>query len=439
MIPTLLAQSATDLPALSPEAVEAVSAMGYQNIIGPYMGIFFIAFFVAFITTPIMRVLATRNGIVDWPDLHRKNHIEPVAYLGGVAIFAGWFAGVCLSYVTTPHDPEIVPAINFPLSIILGGAAIVITGLFDDVYSISPRVKVGGQLFAAAALAANDVGTQLVANTLGILNLPAPDPLVYLLGTAVIAVFVVGGCNAMNLIDGLDGLAAGVAAIACVGFLIIAAMIAVRPLGEAGNVLPHVFSDPVRIVMCLAILGALLGFLPFNFNPASIFMGDAGSLLVGYLCVSTILLFSLTGGRALLLVTAALIVFALPITDTSLAIFRRKMRGQPILSPDNQHIHHLLRRSGLSVRKSVMVMYATAIIFAGVGVSLVALDLRWRYVLAVFFVIYGFIFATAYKYGHRLAYIEKLKNDETGEMDAITESNGETHAKEGHHTTQTDG
>ena len=103
---------------------------------------------------------------------------------------------------------------------------------------------------------------------LGILNLPAPDPVVYLLGTVVIAVFVIGGCNALNLIDGLDGLAAGVAAIACVGFLIIATMIAVGPLVNAeGQPLPHVFSDPVRIVMCLAILGALLGFLPFNFTP----------------------------------------------------------------------------------------------------------------------------------------------------------------------------
>lgn len=422
MILTLLAQFATDPPTIPPETIETGGKLGYQNIIGPYMSVFFAAFFVAFVMTPIMRVLATRNGIVDWPDLHRKNHIEPVAYLGGVAIFAGWFAGIGLSYFTTSHDPEIVPAINFPLSIILGGAAIVITGLFDDVYSISPRVKVGGQLFAAAALAANNVGTQLVANTLGILNLPAPDPLVYLLGTAVIAIFVVGGCNALNLIDGLDGLAAGVSAIACVGFLIIAAMVSIGPATDAeGQLLPHVFTDPWRIVMCLAILGALLGFLPFNFKPASIFMGDAGSLLVGYLCVSMILLFSLTGPRALLLVTAALIVFALPITDTSLAIFRRKMQGKPILSPDNQHIHHLLRRSGLSVRKSVMVMYCAAIVFATTGVALVALNLRWRYVLAVFFVLYGFIFATAYKYGHRLAYIEKLKNDETGEMEAITE------------------
>ena len=163
----------------------------------------------------------------------------------------------------------------------------------------------------------------------------------------------------------------------------------------------------------------MLGFLPYNFNPASIFMGDTGSLLLGYLCVSSILLYADAGGKSLLLVTAGLIVFAVPITDTSLAIFRRKMQGKPIFSPDSQHIHHLLRRSGLSVKKSVLVMYAAAAVFAGLGYLMVAMELRWRYVLAVFFVLYAFIVINAYKYGRQYAILQ-AKNEKKAKKAAET-------------------
>ncbi len=145
----------------------------------------------------------------------------------------------------------------------------------------------------------------------------------------------------------------------------------------------------------------MLGFLPFNFNPATIFMGDAGSLLLGYLVVATILLFGEVRGTGPCLVTAALIVFALPITDTALAIFRRRMRGQGIFRPDNEHLHHILRRAGLSVRQTVAVLYTAAVGMAALGCTLVALELRWRYVLAVFVVLFGFVLATGYKYGQR--------------------------------------
>jgi UDP-GlcNAc:undecaprenyl-phosphate GlcNAc-1-phosphate transferase len=398
---------------------------GLTEVIAPYMVVFFIAFFVSFCLTPLMRMLAVRNGVVDWPDAHRKNHLEPIAYLGGVAIFIGWMGGVCMSYFTQPHDVATDDTfVLFPISVILGAAAIVLTGLFDDIYSISPRVKVGGQLFAAAALAANDVGIQLVDNSLRVMGVTASPMVVLVLGTVVIAVFVIGGCNALNLLDGLDGLAAGVATIACIGFLVMAAMLALMPAvaedAQRASVMHR--GDAIRMVMCLAAIGALLGFLPYNFNPASIFMGDAGSLLVGYLCVATMLLFSDTGGRALLAVTACLIIFALPITDTSLAIFRRKMRGKPILSPDNEHIHHLLRRAGLSVKQSVLVLYGLAILFAVLGCSLIALELRWRYVLALFVILYSFVLVTAYKYGHRKVLLDQMAAEAAGDGDDEADS-----------------
>lgn len=394
------------------EAAGASSSL--SSVVAPYMIVFFAAFFVALATTPILRKLAIHNGIVDVPDLKRKNHVAPVAYLGGVAIMLGWLAGIVVSYFTEPHNAGVAglqfERIVFPVAVILGAGAIVLTGLFDDIYGISPLVKIGGQFFAAAALASQNVGIRLIEGTFAVLavdpvSLLGAEPanlLVYTLGTAVIAVFVVGGCNAVNLLDGLDGLAAGVTALAVMGLLLLAAIVALRGEGVAYQ---EVINHPVRIVMCLAILGAVLGFLPYNFNPATIFMGDAGSLLLGYLGVATILMFA---DAHLKHVTAALIIFAVPIIDTMLAMIRRKVRGLPVTAPDDGHVHHQLRRRGLSVRQAVVVLYAAQIFFAGIGVTLVALDTQWRYVMATFCVIYGSVLAFGYNLATRDAVIDKL-------------------------------
>ncbi|BAM04397.1 glycosyltransferase family 4 protein [Phycisphaera mikurensis] len=390
--------------------------LGLLDVLSPYVGVLVVAFLVTVVVTPWLRGLAVTHGIVDVPDLQRKNHALPVAYLGGVAIFLG-FSIAAIAVTAFPaiggfgQVREGRPPIPFPLSILAGAAVITITGLFDDVGTIRARVKVGGQLFAAAALAYENIGVHLAENAFGVIGLPwrelnafslfgSPlgDSLVYAGGTFLIAVMVLGACNSVNLLDGLDGLAAGVVAVAMTGFLVLSLIVASRAADPSGVLLLHLW-DPVRIIMCLATIGAILGFLPYNFRPASIFMGDAGSLLLGYLAATSILLFSDTGAQSLLLVTAALIVFAVPITDTSLAIIRRKLRGMPLFAPDNQHIHHLLRQSGLSVRQSVLVMYAAGVGFALLGVGMVAAELQWRYILVVFCVLYGSIMATAFKYG----------------------------------------
>jgi UDP-GlcNAc:undecaprenyl-phosphate GlcNAc-1-phosphate transferase len=386
-------------PGNAPESLSPLA------VLSPYMGVFFVAFFVAIISTPILTKLATANGIVDWPDLKRKNHIKPVAYLGGIAIFIAWIAGVIASHYFSPA----ISKAGFPLTLILGAGLITATGLIDDVYGLRARVKLGGQLFAAAALTAQHVGFEFTESLTGAIGLELSSQLIYFLTTFYVAVLVLGGCNAVNLIDGLDGLASGVVAIAMTGFLVIA-LITAQPNTIAA------INSPVTIVLCLATLGAILGFLPYNFNPASIFMGDAGSLLLGFLAVSAILMLGEAGSQALRVVTAALIVFAVPITDTSLAIIRRKMRGQPIMSPDNQHLHHLLRRTGMSVRKAVLCMYSLAVIFALIGILLIALDLQWRYVLAVFFVVYGFIMVTAFKYGSHCLTRDRLRAQALAEV-----------------------
>ncbi len=413
--PYLLAQAdqTPQMTSAVDSATDAAAAVGQEpallEVINPYLPVFFVAFFVSIIATPIMRTLAIRNGIIDWPDLQRKAHLTPVAYLGGLGICLGWLAGVVGCYFLADGRA-------FPIEIILGAAAITITGIFDDVYGIRARVKVGGQLFAAAALASVEltpgggaIGIQLMGSIFSIIGLGgAPYWLIYVCGTMLIAFFVLGGCNAVNLIDGLDGLASGVVAIAVGGFLCIAGLVALDHMAASDTIGVLKLSDTARIVMCLAILGAIAGFLPYNFNPATIFMGDAGSLLLGYLSMTTILLFADTEVAALKIVTACLIVFALPITDTSLAMIRRKIRGQSMFAPDAQHLHHLLRKRGLSVKKAVLVMYLMAITFAVLGVSMIALDLRWRNVMVVFVVLYGFIMVTAFKVGQQQLIREKL-------------------------------
>lgn len=397
------------------------STLTMGGAIGPYMLAFFLAFIVSIVATPFMRMLAIRYGIIDWPDLKRKAHSEPVAYLGGIALFLGWFAGVAGLFLFDPDHA--LDDIQFRIPIIIGALVVTIAGLWDDVYGVSPRVKMGFQLFAAAALAWGGVATGLVSDSLELVKIHHVNPTIaYILATAFIALLVVGACNAMNLLDGLDGLATGVAIIAAVGFLFIAADVTVdlaeRGVATGVNKEARIQMGPI-IVMSLALLGALLGFLPYNFNPANIFMGDAGSLLLGYLCAANILMFANVprmplpdGGelaRGPLFVMAGLIVFGLPICDTALAIFRRKMRGQPIFSPDNQHMHHLLIRAGFGVKRAVLILYALAAAFALLGYTMAALG-TGRFVLAAFLVVFGFVMVTAYKVGHIQVMREREKN-----------------------------
>jgi len=184
---------------------------------------------------------------------------------------------------------------------VIGAAVITFTGLVDDVIpDVQARQKIGGQLFAAAALTSTRVGIDLTETLYGLLNIYPSATVVYFSATFLVAFIVLGGCNAINLIDGLDGLSSGVVAIAMVSFLAIALVAAGQPEGGA-----LMADHPNRVVMALATLGAIVGFLPFNWNPATIFMGDAGSLLLGFLAVSAILLMGDVGNYSLKLVTAS--------------------------------------------------------------------------------------------------------------------------------------
>ncbi len=409
-------------PLVVPDLIETTPELPSTplDIFHGYFGVFVVAFIVALLATPIMRWIAVRQGIVDRPSDPRKIHRRPIAYLGGVAVFLGLMAGIVFSYlvpnlpaplssVLTFHETQYaIPGTSLPhpvpLSIILGMTIVLILGLIDDTIGTIPRLKIAGMFVAAAALAIENVGVEVargvLSPTLGtllgneqlIFHLPLPFmlpggidtlsfDLIYWTGTAIIAIFVLGACNAANLVDGLDGLLSGITSIACIGLLIIALSLAAIDDGPR---------DAQRIILCLSLLGACLGFLPHNFNPATIFLGDAGSLLLGFTTIVIVLTLGDRGQTQF--VIAGLVIFAIPIIDTVLAIVRRKLSGKGISEADNQHLHHMLQRH-LGVKGAVFTLYAIGAGFAAMGVLMSLWRARVIYAIALVFASYIIVIA----------------------------------------------
>ena len=375
--------------------------LSMDEVLAPYIFVFYVAFVVTFLMTPLMRKAALHYSIVDEPDQARKMHKAPVAYLGGVALFLGWICGMAIAQYLKLHRiqpgwPTPYPIVKF--SVVVGAVVIVILGLWDDILKLRPRVKIAGQVLAALFLLWDGVGVEVTRPMLHPLALrfaqsfgtePAvPDWLVFLTSGAVVLLLVVGCCNASNLLDGLDGLCGGVTAIISVGLLFVAVHLAAMGGGVRTN------SDAFRVILALALLGAVLGFTPYNFNPASIFMGDTGSMLLGFLCAVLIIMMGEERTKWLL---AATVVFALPILDTGLAFTRRWLNGRPVFSADKQHFHHQLVARGFSVKRTVLISYGLALMFMALGVGMVFI--RTRYAVAFYLVIFGFIVVAAYKMG----------------------------------------
>lgn len=378
--------------------------MTADDVLSPYMYVFYASFLVAFLFTPVMRIIANFFNIIDAPDGKRKMHQTPVAYLGGVAVFLGLLAGLTMSQFLSLHrvEPGWPDHLVIKFSIVVGACVIVLLGLWDDILHISPAVKIAGQVFAAMMLLVDGVGTTIagpglvyihsaLVNRLGMTPFP-PDVLDYLIlfvsGVAVIAI-IVFCCNATNLMDGLDGLCGGVTAIIAAGFLFLAVNLAMWGGGLGMN------WDGMRVVLALSLLGALLGFLPYNFNPASIFMGDTGSMLLGYTCA--VLMVLMGQGQHPKWFLAAMVIFALPVLDTTLAFARRYVNGRPLFSADKFHIHHQFVSRGYSVKQTVVLMYAMAVGFVILGTLIIFL--RTRYAMAVWMVTFGSLMVAAYKLG----------------------------------------
>jgi UDP-GlcNAc:undecaprenyl-phosphate GlcNAc-1-phosphate transferase len=372
-----------------------------DEVLSPYIYVFYAAFLLAWIFTPVMRAVAMYFGIVDQPDQLRKIHKTPVAYLGGVAVFLGWLSGLAISQFTLMHRSA--PGIDHVVisaGIVGGACLIIVLGLFDDLSKINPWVKIMGQIGAAALLLWSGVGLTLTDRMLNPLFrradqylgwAPSPElhsAIIMATSCALVIALVVFCCNATNLMDGLDGLCGGVTAIIASGFVVVAAALAMEGGGH------ETLHDALRVVLALALLGAVLGFVPFNFNPASIFMGDTGSMFLGFTCAVMIILLGQVEAKWFL---SAMVMFALPILDTSLAFARRWVNGRPIFSADKHHFHHQLVARGMSVRKAVLMNYVLAIVFVVCGISI--LFMRTRFAVAFYLVIFCSIIVVAYKMG----------------------------------------
>ncbi len=277
--------------------------------------------------TPVVRRLALALGALDRPN-ERSVHSHPVPLLGGLAVFAAFAAA---TLVTTRGGDAPVHGV------LLGGLVIVLVGLVDDLVTLRPSAKLAGQVLAALVLPAFGVRIDHVTNPFG-------EGLLWmgLLAVPVTTLWVVAVVNIMNLVDGLDGLATGIGSIAALT-LLVAALLQPEPL-----VLP--------VLLAAALAGAGIGFLPYNFHPAKIFLGDAGAMFVGYALAATSILGSLKSPAAVTLAVPVL-ALGLPILDTGLAIYRRWRRGTSIARADREHFHHRLLQLGLSQREAVLAMY----------------------------------------------------------------------------------
>ena len=292
--------------------------------------------------TPGVRKLALRIGAMDMPGESRRVHTTPIPRMGGVAIFLGFLAGVLPFSV-----------LSLPVRGILWGSLIIVAlGAADDVHSLKPWVKLLGQCAAALVAIACGVRIHILTNPrifgevipLGILSIP------------VTLVWIVGITNALNLIDGLDGLAAGVAGIGCASMLGVSLF------------LPG--ATDVSVVLG-SLGGASLGFLPFNRNPAKVFMGDSGALLLGFV-LSTASVLGLFKMYTVVTFAVPLLVLALPLSDTVFAIVRRLYHGEDVMKADRGHIHHRLLALGLNQKQAVAVLYAVSLIFGSAAVLLAA-------------------------------------------------------------------
>lgn len=346
----------------------------YKNInwILPYWPVLVISFLIALPGTWLCKKVALKFGVVDKPDGKVKTHAMPIAYLGGLGIFFGVAAGI-LTGIDSVEQLEMFKTIFKLLMGILAGSMIAcFVGLIDDLFDIKPIQKIVGQTLAALMLIFVGIRPNLsiIFTQLGI---SIPHSLDSILGVPIVIFFVLGATNSLNLIDGLDGLCAGVTAIITIGMLILAIHI--------GTWNPSSVWDPVRAIIGLSLVGGTLGFLPFNKAPAKIFMGDAGSMLLGFLVATLMILFS---ERQPLWWMASLMIFGLPILDTAVALARRLLNKRPLFVSDRGHIYDQMIDRGIPLKKTVTICYAIAALYALIG--LLMCPLRHRYAAIVLIV-----------------------------------------------------
>lgn len=303
--------------------------------------------------TPWVRRLAIHLNIVDQPN-DRKVHQKVMPYLGGISIYISFV----VSYIVAIHSMDF-EATAVGTSMVWGGLIIVLTGSIDDAIDIRPLWKIFGQSIAAVIPICYGL-------SINVISLPFLEEGLYVgwFGIAITFLWIIGMTNAVNFIDGLDGLASGVSTISFSALFVVSLLL--------GN--------EMLAFTSILLIGALLGFLPYNFHPAKIFMGDSGSLFLGY----TLAVLSLLELKQVTLVSflVPIMILGIPLMDTCYAMIRRKLKGVPISSPDKDHLHHRFLHLGFSHRTTVLIIYGLSFVF-----SCFAVLVLYTNILLSFFVV----------------------------------------------------
>ncbi len=305
----------------------------------------------SFALTRCVRDFATRRAWVALPTSERHLHSQPLPRIGGVAIFLAFLFAlglVCLAQWIRP-SLSLGSSLESLSAILLPASLIFLLGIYDDIRSVGPHFKFSVQIVAAILLFAGGLRISDLPLLFGTRHFPS------VIGLPLTVIWVVAITNAFNLIDGLDGLAAGSALFSTLVVLVVA-------------LLSH---STLVTLMTIALAGAIVGFLRFNFNPATIFLGDCGSLFIGFM-LSALALQGAQKAPTIIAVAIPVVSFGLPILETALSILRRFLSGRPVFTADREHIHHKLLQMGLSHRQVVIVLYAVSAIFA-----LLSLFLLW--------------------------------------------------------------
>jgi UDP-GlcNAc:undecaprenyl-phosphate GlcNAc-1-phosphate transferase len=332
------------------------------------------SFLCALAATWLCKKTALKLGIVDRPDSRVKTHKEPVAYLGGVGMLVGFAVGILTGIYCMQSLEHVAPVMRWLWGILAGAAIACFVGLWDDIFDLRPSKKMLGQVLAAFALIIAGVRPGLRYFTIPF-GWQMSENLEIALGIPVIIFFVVGATNSLNLLDGLDGLCAGVTAIMTIALLLLAVH---RSTWGSSNV-----GDPVRMIVCLGLVGGVCGFLPFNRHPAKIFMGDAGSMMLGFVAAAIMILF---GEKIPRWWMASIVVFGLPILDTATAVVRRILNKRPLFVSDRGHIYDQMIDRGIPLKRTVAISYGLAGIYALIGVAIS--QIRTRYAVVVYLAVF---------------------------------------------------
>lgn len=343
-----------------------------MNIVVNNVNIFYIiliTFISSLILVPLIRDIAIHINAMDIPD-KRKVHKKPMPRLGGLAIFLSFLVGYMF----------FAPLTTQMISILIGSFLIVLLGIIDDIKPLKATTKLWGQILVAIILVFYG---KVYINELSFLGMNLDLGL----WAYPLSLFITVACiNSINLIDGLDGLAAGTSSIYFITIIIISIL-----LGR---------TDSLGFILCLIMLGSTLGFLKYNFNPASIFMGDTGSMFLGFM----VAVISLLGFKTATLTSflIPILILFIPILDTLLAILRRLIKGESIGKPDKEHVHFQLLNKTSSVRKTVLIIYFINALFSAVSIlyAIGKTNLAFGLYSLLMFISLIFIFKTDILYKH---------------------------------------